>query len=144
MVGFYCDSSFLETWGKGSENKYNQTRKTDTHQVTIFIAFISGFFRLQTSESKMRKNGWQLPYHPLQVQFKNCSFISFSLSGEHFVVVVVVIVQSFIFGLFFYFLWRWWLLLYFWHWGLLSMCSLLLLLGRNSFSILWWDSTLLL
>ena len=91
----------------------------------------SGF--LQHFKGKMRKHGWQLPYHPLQVL---SSYFNWSFFGRFFILEVKV--WDFVHSL-----GRWWLLLCSWHLGLLSTSSLLLLLGTRFISTLWWAFTLL-
>ena len=85
-----------------------------------FLRSTSGFCR------KMRKHGWQLPYHPLQVTLAKIYLKDFDFEVKVW-----------------NFMGRWWLLLCSWLLGLLSTSSLLLLLATRFISTLPWAFTLL-
>ena len=73
---------FPGKWGKVWENKYRQKpggRKNTKFFIFLFhtlsllffflLCFCFTFAGAATFEEEMRKHGWQLPYHPLQVLF---------------------------------------------------------------------------
>lgn len=111
-------------WGKVNKQVSDKTQ-------VVFFSLAFPCSGLQGATFKRNEETWvatSLPHSSGKFFF--CYYSLILVSSKHF--------YSLKFGFWWviFCLWRWWPLLYFWLWGLVTMFSLLLLLGRGFFSLL--------